>query len=89
MFRLKRKYADPKPCKLIIGLGNPGQRYENTKHNAGFWVIDELLRRCGIEKVRGMCGAPHRHDSMGRRNADIRQTDNLHEQQWQGGSGIG
>ena len=57
MFRLKRKYADPKPCKLIIGLGNPGQRYENTKHNAGFWVIDELLRRCGIEKLRGMCGA--------------------------------
>ena len=28
-----------------------------TKHNVGFWVIDELLRRCGIGKLRGICGA--------------------------------
>ena len=30
----------------FIGLGNPGNKYENTKHNAGFWVLDELSRRC-------------------------------------------
>ncbi|MBT3662131.1 MAG: aminoacyl-tRNA hydrolase [Candidatus Marinimicrobia bacterium] len=29
----------------IIGLGNPGDKYANTKHNAGFWVVDELIRR--------------------------------------------
>ena len=29
----------------FIGLGNPGNKYENTKHNAGFWVLDELSRR--------------------------------------------
>ena len=29
----------------IIGLGNPGDQYANTKHNAGFWVVDELVRR--------------------------------------------
>ena len=29
----------------FIGLGNPGNKYENTKHNAGFWILDELSRR--------------------------------------------
>ena len=32
----------------IAGLGNPGSRYNRTPHNAGFWVLDELARRCGI-----------------------------------------
>jgi len=29
---------------LIIGLGNPGTKYENTRHNAGFMVLDELAK---------------------------------------------
>tara|TARA_B100000678_G_scaffold205585_1_gene173224 strand:+ start:60 stop:614 length:555 start_codon:yes stop_codon:yes gene_type:complete len=32
----------------IIGLGNPGDKYANTKHNAGFWVVDQLAKRWKI-----------------------------------------
>ena len=44
--------------KCIIGLGNPGRKYEQTRHNIGFMVIDELLSRHHInlskEKFNGL-----------------------------------
>ncbi|MGX7111728.1 aminoacyl-tRNA hydrolase [Gemella cuniculi] len=34
--------------KLIIGLGNPGKQYENTRHNIGFMILDELAKNWNV-----------------------------------------
>lgn len=47
--------------KLIVGLGNPGQQYAQTRHNAGFWFVEHLTKIYGIamsmdKKFHGLVG---------------------------------
>lgn len=43
--------------KLVVGLGNPGKEYNNTRHNIGFSVIDEIAKKLEVYKYKERDGA--------------------------------
>ena len=49
--------AQPGKIRMVAGLGNPGEEYEATRHNAGFRAIDELARQAGVSYWKNQLGA--------------------------------
>ena len=71
------------PIKLIVGLGNPGRKYENTRHNAGFWLTERLAaqHRLTLRKE------PKFHGLLARVNAASGYAWLLQPQTWMNESG--
>lgn len=38
--------------KVIVGLGNPGKEYENTRHNAGYFAVEKFQESWGFEDFK-------------------------------------
>ncbi len=62
--KLKKKPAGAAPTGpvefLVVGLGNPGGKYEITRHNAGFLAVDRCAEKLGVKidriKFKSLCG---------------------------------
>lgn len=49
--------AQPFPIRMVAGLGNPGEKYADTRHNAGFKAIDVLASQAGVSYWKNQAGA--------------------------------
>jgi len=52
--------------KIVVGLGNPGDEYQRTRHNAGFMVVDEVASRYGLTSWKTKDSARQIYDSQRR-----------------------
>lgn len=67
---------------LIVGLGNIGEEYRETRHNIGFMVLDALAKASNIVFSDGRYGATAQL-SLKRQTIDSAQTIHLHEPEWE------
>lgn len=60
MFFKKSTFSAEDEAYIVVGLGNPGSEYENTRHNAGFMALDALAEKYKIKvdrlKFKSLCG---------------------------------
>ena len=49
--------AQPQSIRMVAGLGNPGEEYADTRHNAGFKAIDVLASQAGVTYWKNQAGA--------------------------------
>jgi len=72
------------PLQLVVGLGNPGPRYERTRHNAGFWFVDALARAGGV----GLRATARFHGDTGEVELERRRIRLLKPQTFMNRSGL-
>ena len=69
---------------LIVGLGNPGREYENTRHNIGFAAIDIIATNMGKTEV---CFMPEDCDVNAKINIDGKRQHNISGKKTKGHGG--
>ncbi len=73
---------------IIVGLGNPGEQYRSTRHNAGFFIVDELARRWSTSVFLEKWHAEYMSLSVDGGESSPGQAPHIYESKWSGGRSI-
>lgn len=72
--------------KVIVGLGNPGKKYEKTRHNIGFIVVDSLRKKYGVSDEREKFQALVSEKNIDGEKSYIFKATNIYEFKWELGN---